>query len=241
MRVAVGDIEFPGASARFPGRHEVVEAVLWRGGEAIPIVVKKMRTTMWERPGRTRADRSLAVARELIARGVPTPEPLGVVHGEGESWYVSRRLERAVQIREWFLERDDPGGKAPDLAIPFEEIVSALGRLARRMHDQGVFYRDLSDGNVLVTRTGDGFGLSLVDLTRARISGRPVSLWNRLRDLSRPGINRPADRRLLLASYFAPDPVPPLADRTLSLFRRRLVLWDDLKGRLRPWRRPEEG
>ena len=77
------------------------------------------------------------------------------------------------------------------------------------------------------------------DLTRARISRRPVSLWNRLRDLSRPGLNSPADRSLLLSSYFEPDPVSSAVERILSLFRWRIVLWDDLKERLRPWRRPE--
>ncbi len=236
MSRLAGEIEFPGGSTRFPGRHEVVEAVLRRGGETIPVVVKKTRMAFWERAGRTRADRSAAVAAELIARGVPTPEPLGVEHGEGESWYVSRRLEGAVQIREWFLQRDDPRRAAPRLRIPFEEIVAALGALARRMHDRGVFFRDLSDGNILVTGGEAGHRLWLVDLTRARISRSPVSLWNRLRDLSRPGLNRPGDRKILLSSYFDPDPVSPGVEMALSLFRRRIVLWDDLKKRLRPWR-----
>ena len=233
------EIEFPPDPVRYPGRHEVVEAVLRRGGEAIPVVVKKTRTSFFERPGRTRSDRSATVARLLIARGIPTPEPLGVAHVGGEDWYVSRRLEGAVQIRDWFLERDDPGRGAPRLRIPFEQILAALGRLARRMHDQGVFFRDLSDGNVLVTRDGDGFRIWLVDLTRARFSDSPVSLWNRLRDLSRPGLNRSEDRKLLLTSYFDPEPVPPSVERRLSLFRRRIVFWDDLKAGLRPWRRPE--
>jgi Ser/Thr protein kinase RdoA (MazF antagonist) len=234
------EIEFPPDAVRYPGRHEVVEAILRRGGDSIPVVVKKTPSSFFEKPGRTRSDRSAAVARHLIARGVPTPEPLGVAHVEGEDWYVARRLEGAVQIREWFLHRDDPGRGAPRLRIPFEQIVAALGRMARRMHDQGVFFGDFSDGNILVTRDGAGFRIWLVDLTRARISERPVSLWNRLRDLSRPGLNRPEDRKRFLSSYFDPEPVPRLVERRLSIFRRRIVLWDHLKGRLRPWRRREE-
>jgi len=107
------------------------------------------------------------------------------------------------------------------------------------MHDQGVFFRDLSDGNVLVTPDGDGFRIWLVDLTRARFSDSPVSLWNRLRDLSRPGLNRSEDRKLLLTSYFGSQPVPSSVERMLFLFRRRIVFWDDLKSGLRPWRRPK--
>jgi hypothetical protein len=233
------DLEFDESPVRFPGRYEVVEATLLSSEGRIPVVVKKTRTAFYEKAGRTRADRAAAVARELLARGVPTPEPIGVAHGGGESWYVSRRLEGAVQIREWFLHRHDPRRGAPRLRIPFDQVVAALGRLARRMHDQGVFFRDFSDGNILVTRDGAGFRLWLVDLSRARISPRPVPLWNRLRDLSRPGLNRSGDRKLLLASYFDPDPVSPAVESVLSLFRRRIVIWDELKRHLRPWR-PQE-
>ena len=108
------------------------------------------------------------------------------------------------------------------------------------MHDSGVFFRDFSDGNVLVTREGAGFSIWLVDLTRARLGERPVSLWNRLRDLSRLGLNRPEDRKLLLSSYFEPETPPGGVEWALSLFRKRIVLWDDSKAWLRPWKRREE-
>jgi hypothetical protein len=233
----VDQLEFPENVIRYSGRHEVVEAILRRDGEAIPVVVKKTQTALLEREGRTRSDRSAAAARALLERGVSTPEPLGVARTSREDWYVCRRLEGAVQIREWFLHRDDPRHGLPRLRIPFEQIVAALGRLARRMHDGGVFFRDFSDGNILVTREGGGFKLWLVDLTRARFSARPVSLWSRLRDLSRPGLNRAEDQKLLLASYFDPDPVPGGVEGALMLFRRRIVFWDGLKGRLRPWKK----
>jgi hypothetical protein len=233
------DLEFDESPVRHPGRFEVVEATLVRTEGRIPVVVKKTPAILSDKPGRTRADRSASVAVELIARGIPTPEPLGVVHRTGESWYVSRRLEGAVQVREWFLQRDDPGRAAPRLRIPLEQVLTALGRLARRMHDSGVFFRDLSDGNVLVTREGAGFSLWLVDLTRARLGDRPVSLWNRLRDLSRLGLNRSEDRKLLLSSYFEGETPPRGVEPALSLFRKRIVLWDDSKAWLRPWRRRE--
>ncbi len=230
-------LEFPGGAARYPGRHEVVEAVLVRAGERIPAVVKKVPLTFRQRLGELKAERSFRTAKELIARGVPTPEPLGAEIRGGESWYVARKLEGAVQIREWFLHRDDPAFPVPSLPHSFEEIVGSLGRLARVMHEAGVFFRDFTDGNVLVTGGEDRPRLWLVDLNRVRLFEGPVSLSRRLRDLSRPGLNRPEDRHLLLQSYFGADAPPRLFEIALGLLRRRVVFWDGLKALLRPWRR----
>jgi hypothetical protein len=150
---------------------------------------------------------------------------------------VARRLEGAEQIRLWFLRRDDPARKAPVLGYGFEEVVVALARLARRLHDGGVFFRDLTDGNVLVTRGDAGPRLWLVDLDRARVGTSPVPAPRRWRDLARPGLNRPEDLKLLLSSYFDPEPVPTLAALGVPALRRRVVLWDALKARARPWRK----
>ncbi|MFI5182030.1 MAG: lipopolysaccharide kinase InaA family protein [Thermoanaerobaculia bacterium] len=236
MTLRETDFEFPVEPIRHPGRHEVVEAVLLRSGTRIPVVIKKTPRGPFDRAGWSRADRSLHVAKALLSREIPTPEPLGVVDLEEESWYVSRRLEGSEQVRAWFLRRDDPQRRAPRLGIPFERLLSDLGRLARKMHDSGVFFRDFSDGNVLVTGEGSDFSIWLVDLTRARIGSRPIPLWNRLRDLSRLGLNRAEDRKLLLSSYFDPGTLPAGVGFALSLFRKRIVMWDDLKARARPWR-----
>ncbi len=237
MILPESDLEFASEPVRYPGRHEVVDAVLRRNGDHVPVVVKKTPRSLLDRHGRTRADRSYEVAKGLISRGIPTPEPLGVVHRDVESWYVSRRLEGAAQVREWFLQRDDPGRGAPRLRIPLEQVLASLGRLARKMHDSGVFFRDFSDGNILVTREGAGFSIWLVDLTRARLGCGPLSLWKRLQDLSRLGLNKPEDRKRLLWSYFEPESPPDGVVFALTLFRKRIVLWDDLKAWTRPWRR----
>ena len=56
---------------------------------------------------------------------------------------------------------------------------------------------ETTDGNILVSRDDTGVRLWLVDLSRARISSRPVPFWNRWRDLARPGLNRPEDLELV--------------------------------------------
>lgn len=226
-------LTFPAAGVRHPGRHEVLEATFARGDEQIAAVVKKVPAGV----GRGRAERSWAVARALVARGIDTPEPLAVGRVAGEGWYVARRLEGAEQIRRWFLERDGAGLPAPSLPYGFGEIVAALARLARRLHDSGVFFRDFTDGNVLVTRGESGPRLWLVDLDRARVGDAPVPFFLRCRDLARPGLNRPEDLKLLLSRYFEPEPVPPAAAFWVPALRRRIVLWDGFKARVRPWRK----
>ena len=230
------EIEFPDGATRHPGRHVVVDAVLRRAGEAVPVVVKKTLKSLPERLFGSRSDRALEAARELIARGLPTPEPIGVDDLGGETWYVCRKVEGASQVRDWFLERDGRGFPPPRVPVPFPQLVAALGILARRMHDAGVFYRDFSDGNVLVTAEGGAPRFWLVDLTRARFFPGPAGALPRLRDLSRLGLNRAEDRKLLLAGYFGSAAVPAWFETSLSALRARILLWDDWKDRLRPWK-----
>lgn len=238
MKGAEDRLEFPdGGGCVYPGRHQVADALLHRGGEAIPVVVKKIRVTWRQRlAGKTKGKRSYETALALLGKGIQTPEPLLFRDLGDESWFVARRVESSEQIRCWFLQRDDPANPAPGLPFSFEQVVAGLGSLARTLHDGGVFYRDFSDGNVLVSSGPGGPSLWLVDLDRARVSPRSVGWWRRLRDLSRPGLNRRGDRKSMLASYFAPRPVPWWAEGGVSFLRARVRAWNALKRALRPWR-----
>lgn len=221
----------------YPARHDVRDAFLVRGGDRIPVVVKKIRRDFRQPDGNTRAERAVRIAEHLLAHGLDTPEPLGLEVTPEESVLVVRKLEGAVQIRAFFRRRDDPNLDAPAVRATFEEVVAALGRLAKRLHDSGVFFRDFTDGNILVTEGEAGPRLWLVDLDRARIRRGPLLTFNRLRDLARPGLNRSDDRLSLLRSYYVPGPVPALVPLVHAALRRRIVIWDRLKKVLRPWRR----
>ena len=226
----------PGSEG-YPARHDVRDAILVRGGERIPVVVKRIRRDFRQPEGNTRAERADRIARHLLAHGIDTPEPLGVEVTPEESVLVVRKVEGAVQIRSFLLRRDDPSREPPAVRATFEEVVTALARLARRLHDAGVFFRDFTDGNILVTAGETGPRLWLVDLDRARIRRGPLRTFNRLRDLARPGLKRAADRRFLLEAYYAPGAVPFAAPLVHEALKRRISIWDELKRKLRPWRR----
>jgi len=224
---------------RYPGRHAVVDADLVTDAGTIPVVVKKTPITWRQRATMTKAERAYRVAQALLALGVRTPEPLGFRTFREEAWYVCRRLQDSAQVRAWFLHRDDPRRPAPPIEVPLAEVIRAVGRLARTLHEGRIFFRDLSDGNILISGEGATFRLWLVDLDRARLGGR-VGWLRRFRDLSRPGLNRKEDLALLLEGYFSPEPPPAFALPLVLAFRRRLVLWDVMKRRARPWRRSRD-
>ena len=130
-----------------------------------------------------------------------------------------------------------PGREPPAVGASFDEVETALARLARRLRDAGVFFRDFTDGNVLVTEGEAGPRLWLVDLDRARIRKGPLGTFTRLRHLARPGLNREEDRQLPLRAYFEPAPVPAGVSARHAVLRRRIVAWNRLKRLLRPLRR----
>lgn len=231
-------LEFPPGGARYPGRHEVLDAVLRDShGNRIAVVVKKASLDWRQRlTGRTRADRAMATARHLMAAGIDTPEPLAAETVGEESWFVARRLEGATQVRAWFRHRADPiRAPAPPGALSFEDVVRGVGALARKVHDAGVFFRDFTDGNILVTLDGGSPRFWLVDLDRA-VLRRRVGVLARLRDLARPGLNDYGGQARLLGAYFGPEGRPPLAGAGVALLRARIRVWDRLKQVLRPWR-----
>jgi hypothetical protein len=232
----------------------------------VDVVVKQFRSPglrdrLRRRPA-GKAAWSWQVARSMLAAGLTTPEPLMLLEpagGTGASFYVCRYLGDALEAR--YLLRAANAGSQAELfpEVDFARFLADLGRMLARLHAAGFWHRDLSIGNVLLAGQGPGGGRSaaagsvggparapargvpyeiyLVDLNRTRI-GRPPSLSQRARDLSRLAILRPEHQELFLSSYWTAvrgeaDPPPRLA-RLLYAFYHRAFLWkNQAKQRLR--------
>lgn len=227
------------------GRNYLYAANLETSGGAVEVVVKQfrnqgLRRSLERRLRGSKAERSWRVARALLAAGIRTPEPLLLVESderEGPSYFVTRRLQGSFEVRHFFrrLNGDPNAGEFPE-AEP-ERLLGLLGRLARRLHDGGVFYRDLSIGNVLATRKSDGdLDLWLVDPNRARLGVR-MGLVRRCRDLCRFPILSRAHRDAFLAAYWGSVPGRWSPRRWLHIAMvRAFMAKHDLKRPLR--RRP---
>jgi len=186
--------------------------------ESVPVVVKQfrnegLRRRLERRLRGSKAERSWRVGRALEAAGIDTPRPVMVIESDapdGPSFYVSRYLEEATEAR--YLLRAANAGQAAERfpALPMAEFLDRLAELIRTLHGRGVWFRDMTSGNVLMRRDDGALRLWLVDLNRARL-GRRMSLLQRTRDLSRMPIHRPEHQERFLRSYWQAPPPPAKA------------------------------
>lgn len=183
----------------------------------LEVVVKQFRggggarRRVDERLRGSKALRSWKMACAFAAAGLPTAEPVCYAESlreDGPSYFVTRFLEDRIEARYLFRARS-AGQLAEEYpALDWPLFLALLGKAIRRMHDAGLFHRDLSIGNVLLPRslelrTIDD--LAIIDLNRARI--RPgMSVVDRSRDLCRLAVEPGEDRRLFLEAYWGGPP-----------------------------------
>ena len=92
----------------------------------------------------------------------------------GTSFFVSRRLEGFFEARHFFRALNADREREEFPGVDPQEVLEEMARTLRRLHERGVWHRDVSVGNLLVrrrTRDESGYDIFLVDLNRARTAG----------------------------------------------------------------------
>ncbi|MEO8502977.1 MAG: lipopolysaccharide kinase InaA family protein [Acidobacteriota bacterium] len=227
------------------GRNYLYTIELDSAAGPVHAVVKQFRHQGWRERWRRRvrgskAMRSWRAAYAVREAGVLTPAPLLLVESKdpaGPAWYVSAAIDRALELR-YFLRALNAGTERSDYpAIDGEKLVSAVGRLARRLHEASIWHRDLTGGNLLapwdegaIAETAGDPALFLLDLNRARL-GKRLSTSERMRDLARFPVLRAADQERFLAGYFGEPSARHRVSRALYGWYHRGFLW---KNRVKP-------
>jgi len=198
------------------GRNYLYRTRIDSASGPLEVVVKQFRAggtrrRIEQRFRGSKAERSWNMARAFAAAGVPTAEPLFWIESAregGPSFFVTRFLEDRLEARFLFRARNEGelAEKFPRLDWP--RFLELLGRAIRRMHEAGLFHRDLSIGNVLLPRSLDLTSvddLAIIDLNRGRSLSR-LGLATRTRDLCRLAISGAADQERFLAAYWGQRP-----------------------------------
>lgn len=155
-----------------------------------------------------KALRSWNGANELLRRGIPTPLPAAFFHHTekplaNESWYVCEEFAGGFSVREAFTAFSR--GAVTFKGEPADALYGQIAFFIRKMHDRGVYFRDLSAGNLLFRlQAGHAATFSLIDTARAVFFDKGICLRQRLCDLMR--ICHPLDwngRRAFLTKYMA--------------------------------------
>lgn len=183
---------------------------------------------------RSKAQKEYRTACHLLRHGLLTPVPFGA--GELRQWgfvqanvYVMEAITDYITLRDYYLTQ-------PDGAEGLAEVRQLAAAYVRRMHDSGLWHRDLYLANFLLTGRPGERRLYLVDLSRARrVPCMPV--WLRAIDLGRMEqfAQHPQFLTLYSAGRFAPQVLLQgmrLYSRWRTWRRRVLNVIDPLRRRL---------
>src|SRR6202451_3047097 len=153
--------------------------------DACPAFIKRVEVSSWSRGvyarvRGSRAARSLAGAAMLEAHGFAHPEPLAAMdlYQAGAiraSYLVSRALINADSLSRFMLGPGEIKGRNVHRR---KQISDAVAVQVRRLHESGIYTRDLQETNIMVEdNEAGGFKVYFIDLEDFR-SAAEVS-WDR--------------------------------------------------------------
>jgi tRNA A-37 threonylcarbamoyl transferase component Bud32 len=220
-------------------RHKVLLRCDGEPGTDGPLCVKIYRCSgpaqsIRETLSGSRAARDLHVCRQLAARDIAVPEPLGAVTdrtswgGVRRSIFATRWVSDMESLRDIAVPlAKETGKKAPLIA----SLCTALGHFIATLHGRGIYSSDLNEGNLMIRRHPDGIHrVLLVDFEGVRFL-RTISRKRRLANLAPVTAFLlplgPEIPGLLCAAYAAAvgsapdDLLPAVRERAMAILARR--------------------
>lgn len=156
----------------------------------------------------SKALRSWSGTCELQRRGIGVAPPVAWFEKIGDTtlkqnFYVCEYVEAEFSVRQMLSAL--AAGEATYAGLPAASCYRQLCAFLLRLHGSGMFFRDLSGGNILVKKQADGdLVFALIDTGRIRVFSQALPLRLRLADLVRV-CNKLhwAGREQLLDGYFS--------------------------------------
>lgn len=172
----------------------------------------------------SKALRSWNGTSELMRRRIETPATVAYFESADpkkplENWFVCDYVPGDKSVRGYFTKY--AGGESSVDGYGFEDFANALVAFVLRMHATGIFFRDLSGGNILVNHGDEGeLIFSLIDTARIRSTPFGVPKSQRIADLKRLVLKLNVEQQAEFMNAY------------LSRIKRRFTLRDQLSFRL---------
>ncbi len=145
---------------------------------------------------KSKAERSYRNSMLMLQRGVSTPQPIAYIIEQNatsirHSYYISEQIDYDYTLFDLFRQRPDD----------IHHILDKCVRFINSFHRKGVYFHDLSVGNVLIKRESDGdISFNLVDVNRAQFYDRPLTCSESVKAFCR--LDAPAeDKEWILRQY----------------------------------------
>ena len=110
---------------------------------------------------KSKAERSFLNAKELIKRGVSTPEPKAFFEKK-RGLFLYDSLYISSYIRDYFEIRDVFNLKVSNR----DEILKDFGRFIAELHKKSILHTDFSPGNTIITIEDSQYKFHLIDINR---------------------------------------------------------------------------
>lgn len=136
----------------------------------------------------SKAKRSWNGAMELLRRGIGTAMPLAYFERAGDltlkqNFYLCEYVPHDFSIAQAFVAFSQ--GAESYAEVPATTLYKAFARFCLHMHAAGIYFRDFSGGNILVSKSGEQLVFSLIDTARLHAYPTATPFNQRLADLTR--------------------------------------------------------
>ena len=174
----------------------------------------------------SKAKRSWNGAMELLRRGVDTAEPIAYFEKTRDSslkqnFYICAHVMADCSIGELFSAF--ARGEETCHGLTEKEVYQQFSAFTHNMHKRGIYFRDYSGGNILVSiQANNNLTFSLIDTARLRSFNGSIPLALRIADLTRACHKLHADgRKNFMQTYLA------LSGRKFSFYvKSKFYLYD---------------
>ncbi len=199
----------------FPWPRQVIKHFRWRGFQRLFSPIKE-----------SKAMKSYRAACHLIEHGLATPMPLGAAEIRKFGFVINNAY--VTEVVNEYTDLKNYRNSLPDGRNGMEIVLQQLAAYILKMHDSGLWHRDLNLSNFLITGKPGQQQLCLVDLNRARIC-RDLSMFKRAMDLARLDLNewQATFFRYYCAERFRPGKMLAITNLVRARRRmwRKLITW----------------